>query len=126
MVASLYAFTGGGGGGGTTLPDVTPHRGQVTSVPTNAERTVVSYVVPVGYTFKLVGVVATGSADAEWVVYDDTTEVYRTRTDNGDRGVELLHGNAIPFTAGHTVALKVVHQEAASQNFYGTLLGYDA
>lgn len=126
MVANLYAFTGGGGGGGTVLPDLTPHRGSVQSVPKDAETTVASYTVPPGYTFKLHGVVATGSADAEWVLYDNSTEVYRSRTSNGDRGLELVTGNPIPFAAGHTVYLKAVHQEATTQNFYGSLLGYDA
>lgn len=127
MVANLYAFSGGGGGGGgTAAHDVVPHHGQVTAVPRDAETTVASYVVPVGYTFRLQGLIATGSADAEWIVYDNTTEVYRTRTSGGERGKEVLHGNAIPFGAGHTVAVKAVHQEASVQNFYATLLGYDA
>jgi len=125
MVANLYAFTGGGSGGSPS-PDATPHHGTVTAVPANAETTVASYVVPGGYSFKLTGLVATGSADAEWIVYDNATEVYRTRTSNGDRGVELLHGNAIAFASGHTAAVKAVHQDVGVQNFYATLLGYDA
>jgi ribosome-associated protein YbcJ (S4-like RNA binding protein) len=125
MVASLYGFSGGGGGGTASLPDVTPTHGQVTSVPTQAETTVVSRVVPVGYAYKLRGIVVTGSAAAEWIVYDNATEVYRTRTSESERGKEILSGNAIPFVAGHTCAVKAVHTEVASQNFYGTLLGND-
>lgn len=128
MVAILDAFSGGGGGGGgsTTLPDATPTHGSAASVPTNAETTVVSRVVPPGFTYKLTGVIVTGSADGEWIVYDNATEVYRSRTSGAERGKEILHGNALPFVAGHTVAVKVIHQETSTQNFYGSLLGYDA
>jgi hypothetical protein len=123
MVANLYAFTAGVGGGGS--PDSVPHHGQVTAVPTDAETTVVSYVVPVGYRFKLLGLIVTGSANAEWIVYDNTDEVYRTRTSSAERGKEVLHGSAIGFDTGHTVAVKAVHEETRVQNFYATLLGYD-
>jgi hypothetical protein len=124
MVANLYAFSGSGGTGGGS-PDVVPHHGHVAAVPKDAETTVASYVVPVGYTFKLTGLVATGSADAEWIVYDNANEVYRTRTSGAERGKEVLHGNAIPFASGHTAAVKAAHQEVGVQNFYATLLGYD-
>lgn len=122
-IAVLNAFSGSGGGGGSSVPpDITATHGSAASVPQNAETTVVSMVVSPGYTFKLYGVIATGSADAEWIVYDNSTEVWRSRTSNGDRGLEIMH-NPIPIAAGHTVSLKAVHQEASSQNFYGSLLG---
>lgn len=126
MVAILDAFTSGGGGGGgsTGMPDSTVRaRNSAMAVATDAETTVVSLTVTGGFTFKLAQVIATGSADAEWIVYDDSAEVYRTRTSGADRAVELLHGNAIPFAAGHVVTLKVIHEEPSVQNFYGTLLG---
>lgn len=127
MVALLDAFTsGGGGGGGAGMPDSDVRaRGTVTAVATDAETTVVTRTVPGGFQFKLAQVIATGSADAEWLLYDDATEVYRTRTSGAERGVDLLHGNAIPFAAGHAVTLKVVHENPNAQNFYGTLLGRD-
>lgn len=125
MVVTLRAnATGSGGGGSSSLPDVTPFQGVVTSVPTNALQTVISRVVPLGFNMRLTGVVATGSASAEWYIFDNSTELYRTRTSGEDRGVEFTH-NPIPIAAGHTIALKVVHQENSSQNFEGTLLGYD-
>lgn len=127
MTVILDAFTGGtGGGGGGAAPDSTVRaRGTAAAVATDAETTVVSRTVPGGFTFKLAQVIATGSTDAEWVLYDDVTEVYRTRTSASDRGVELLHGNAIPFVTGHVASLKVIHQQPSVQNFYGTLLGRD-
>jgi hypothetical protein len=126
MVVELNAYSGSGGGGSGAAPDASPTHGQAASVPTNAETTVVSRLVPGGWKYKLTQVIATGSAEAEWYVYDDATEVYRTRTSAAVRGMDILHGNAIPFLAGHTVSLKVVHQDPSTQNFYGTLLGYDA
>lgn len=127
MVASLYASTPSGGGGSTVAPDATPTHGQVASVPTNAETTVVTRVVPPGFTYKLTGLIVSGSADAEWIVYDNSTEVFRTRTSSaGERGKHIPLTNPLPFAAGHACTAKAVHQEVGSQNFYGTLLGYDA
>lgn len=127
MVVTLDAFTsGGGGGGGTSAPDATVRaRGSALAIATNAETTVATRLVPGGFTFHLTQVIGTGSADGEWVVYDDAVEVYRTRTSGADRGLELLHGNAIPFAAGHTCTVKVVHENPNVQNFYATLFGYD-
>lgn len=126
MVAVLKAnASSGGGGGGGSLPEVTLFQGSVSSVPTDAVMSVTSLIVPPGYTLKFTGVVATGNADAEWIVYDDSTELYRSRTSNGDRGFEFTH-NPISIAAGHTLALKVVHQESSSKNFEGTLMGYYA
>lgn len=128
MVAELYASTagGGGGGGGSFTPaDATPHHGQASSVPTNAETTVVSYLVPGGFIFRLTQVIATGSADAEWYVYDNAVEVARFRTSGAERSKEVPFANPIPFASGHTVSVKAAHREAASQNFYATILGYD-
>lgn len=122
VVLKANAATGAGSSG---LPSASPTQGQVASVAQNAITTVVSRIVPTGFTMRLVGIIATGSADAEWIVLDNATEVYRSRTSNGDRSVEVLHGNSIPFASGHTCTLKVVHQEISTQNFYGTLLSYD-
>lgn len=127
MVAFVHVFSGGGGGGGASAAaDATPYRGQVLSVPTNAVTTVVSRVVPPGFLMKLDGVIATGSTEAEWYVEDDGVEVYRTRTSASDRAVEILHGHSLSFDAGHTVRVRVAHQEPSSQNFYATMLGHDA
>jgi hypothetical protein len=130
MTATAHVYTGGGGG--TTIPDVNPTRGAATSVPPNAETTVVSHAVPGGFTYKLHGIVATGNAPAEWVLYDDAVEVFRFRTSPADRGTPRLWMNGLPFAATHTVALKVVHLEgdtiggSTSRSFYATLLGRDA
>ena len=124
MVITLRAAAVSSGGGSGSLPDVSPFQGTVTSVPTNALSTVVSRVVPLGLAMRLTGVVATGSSDGEWYVFDDAVELYRSRTSGNDRGFEFTH-NPILILAGHAVTLKVVHQEATTQNFEGTLLGYD-
>lgn len=127
MVATLDAFSGGGGGGGGSNPDATiKQRGSALAVATDAETTVVSLTVGVGFTFKLVGVIGTGSADGEWVVYDDATEVWRQRTSGAVRGLTERFPHALPFAAGHVVALKVIHQQPSVQNFHGTLLGFNA
>jgi len=128
MVVTLYAYSGTGG---TPTPEVTPTRGTAVDVPPDTETTVVSHLVPGGYSYKLHGIVATGDAPAEWVLYDNATEVFRTRTSGEARGIELLQGNAIPFAAGHTVYLKVLHAEddvygSTNRTFYATLLGRDA
>ena len=125
VVLKANATGGGGGGSGSSVPEVIPIQGVVTSVPTNAWATVVSLIVTPGFNFKFTGVIATGSSDGEWAVYDDTVELYRSRTSSGDRGFEFTH-NPISISAGSTLALKVVHQEVTSQNFEGTLMGYYA
>lgn len=131
MTATAHVYTGGGGGS-PAAPDVTPIRGTASAVPPNAETTVVSHIVPGGFTYKLHGVVATGNAAAEWVLYDDLTEVFRFRTSPADRGAPRLWMNGIPFAATHTVALKVVHLEddtingSTNRTFHAALLGRDA
>lgn len=95
-------------------------------MPTNAETTVASYLVPNGFEFKMTMVIATGSADAEWYVYDNATEVFRFRSSGAERSKEVPFGNPVPFAAGHTVSVKATHREVSAQNFYATILGYDA
>lgn len=134
MVASIYVNTGSGGGGGASMPDVLPFKGSVTSVPPNSETTVVSRVVPGGFAFKLYGIVVSGAAAAEWILYDNAVEVLRGRTSPAERGKDLLAGrsNALSFLTGHTVLVAVIHQDietiagSTSRNFYATLLGRDA
>lgn len=134
MVASLYVNTGSSGGGGTSAPDVTPYPGSVASVPPNAETTVVSRVVPGGFAFKLYGIIVSGQAAAEWVLYDNGVEVLRDRTSAAERGKDILEGrgNALSFASGHTVLLSVQHTDtdlvlgSTSRNFHATLLGRDA
>lgn len=133
MVASVYVNTGSGGGG-TTMPDVTPFKGSVTAVPPNSETTVISRVVPGGFAFKLYGIIVSGSAAAEWILYDNGVELLRGRTSPMERGKDLLAGrsNAISFVTAHTVLLSVTHQDgetiagSTNRNFYATLLGRDA
>lgn len=123
---NAYTVGGGGGGGSGAAPDASPTHGQASTVPTNAETTVVSRVVPPGFTMKLAGVIVTGSADAEWLIYDNATVAAHFRTSGAQRSKEVPFGNPIPFAAGHTCAVKVVHLDPNTQNFYGTLLSYDA
>ena len=125
MVVVLKA-NASGASGSAGLPDVASTFGSTTTVPPNAWTTVVSRTVPISFVMRLSGVIATGSADGEWAIFDNATEVYRTRTSGTDRSLEILHGHSLAFLAGHVVSLKVVHQEATPQNFYGTLLSYDA
>lgn len=127
MVVELNAYTagGGGGGGGGAEVDTTPTYGAATAVPTNAETTVVSRVVPGGWTMKLDGLIATGSADAEWFIYDDATRVAHFRTSGAQRSKEIPFDRPIPFATGHTCAIKAVHLEPSVQNFYGTILSHD-
>lgn len=132
MVTNVYVTSiGGGGGGSSSSPDVTPTKGSATSVPPNAETTVVSRTVPPTFTYKLHGVVVTGNAAAEWIVYGDATEVFRFRTASTERGAPRTWGNGIPFAAGVVVAIKVVHMESdtlggsTNRNFHATLLGRD-
>lgn len=132
MVAQVFATSGGGGGGGTTDPDLTPYQGSVTTVPPDAETTVVSHIAAAA--FRLYGVVVTGTTEAEWVVYDDATEVFRSRTSPAERGKDLLEGrgNAIVFASGHTVAVKVRHHNSdvvggtATRDFWATLLAKES
>lgn len=134
MVASLYVSTGSGGGGGTSAPDVTPYPGAVTAVPPNAEQTVISRVIPGGFAFKLYGIIVSGNAAAEWVLYDNGVEALRGRTSPAERGKDLLEGrgNAISFATGHTVLLSVQHTDtdlvlgSTGRNFHATLMGRDA
>ena len=135
MVVLVHANSGGGGGGGgASAPDVTPYRGTATTVPPNALTTVVSRVVPGGFAFKVHGILVSGNAPAEWALFDNGTEVLRSRTSPTDRGKDLLEGraNALSFAAGRTVELKVEHTEtdrvsgSTSRNFQATILGRDA
>jgi hypothetical protein len=131
MTVFLHANTQGGGGGTSSAPDVQTTRGQATSVPINAETTVVQRVVPLGYTMKLHGLVPSGNADAEWFLYDDATEVFRFRRAVHDHE-PFTWANPISVTAGHTLSLRVVHQTAdqiagsTTRNFYGALIFRDA
>ncbi len=131
MTVYLHANSLGGGGGGTSAPDVLTASGAATSVPPNAETAVVQRVVPLGYTMKLHGLVPSGNADAEWILYDDATEVFRFRRSVHDHE-PFMWENALSFASGHTISLRAIHQTAdflggsTTRNFYGALVFRDA
>lgn len=129
MTVDLYGFSGSGGGGGSAAHDVTPYYGTVTNVPPDAETTVAQHIAPPGGSFRLAGVIVTGNAEAEWLVYDDATVIFRNRTSSTDRGKDILEGRGpLVIPAGHVCTVKALHHEPdlSVRIFYATILGWDA
>lgn len=97
----------------------------VTLVPTSVETTIVSYTVPVGYTFYFIGLNTSGNANAIFRLYVDGSIVLAARNSVANLTVSLNYSQSpIKVSAGDTIAIKVIHSVSASCDFEGTILGY--
>ena len=97
---------------------------KVLAIPTGIETTIVSYLVPAGKIFLFLGAQGTGSADGDWLVYFDADPQMPYGTSWTDRTAKFpVNQEAIPLTAGQLISVKVIHNEAAVQDFWGNLYG---
>jgi len=70
----------------------------------------------------VIGFTACGSFSAEYLLYVDNEPWYRYWTSPGNRTAYIGdRGHKLP--AGTAVELRVLHEDVASQMYYGTILG---
>jgi len=123
---------------GGTPGDTIAKFGEITSVSSGSETTVISHIVSAGKTFRLVGFIATGNIPACFTAYISPTATFlpserilmgRTAVTQPSiqLNTELVNPSAAAAT---TIAIRVEHSVASlptgvSSEFQVTLLGYE-
>jgi hypothetical protein len=98
----------------------------VSLVPPNTATTIVSYIVPTGFTFNFIGFIASGNANALFKIYVNSNPKIAGR--NSVANLTLNMNYSFPIFEAYEndiIILNVFHQVNADCDFEGTILGYN-
>lgn len=107
---------------GTTIVEY----GDISSISSNIETTVVSFIVPVSQVFSVIGFVCSGNVEAQYILKVDGVTKMVSRSSPASPTTDISFKLAVPIaTGGQTVALRAIHFALpVSADFNGTILGY--
>jgi hypothetical protein len=92
------------------------------AVPASVETTVVTYAVPTGKRFVLLGCSASSDGDARFRLYIGSTRYATKRNNWCERNVDFINKIA-PIDEGVTITVKIIHACLTARNFEASIYG---